>query len=69
MHPGGIAKRLTRLIVLTVLGTFPLSPHLIFSQDAPSAVTGLRIIVVGSPAEAQQILDRLKKGEDFAALA
>jgi tetratricopeptide (TPR) repeat protein len=69
MHPGGIAKRLTRLIVLTVLGTFPLFPHLIFSQDAPSAVTGLRIIVVGSAAEAQQILDRLKKGEDFAALA
>ena len=30
---------------------------------------GLRIIVVSSPTEAQQILDRLAKGEDFAALA
>lgn len=30
---------------------------------------GLRIIVVGSEPEAQQILERLRKSEDFAALA
>jgi len=36
--------------------------------QTPASV-GLRIIVVSSPTEAQQILDRLAKGKDFAALA
>jgi hypothetical protein len=34
----------------------------------PTAVT-LRVIVVSSEAEGQQILDRLKKGEDFGVIA
>ncbi len=36
--------------------------------SSPTAVT-LRVIVVNSEAEAQQILDRLKKGEDFGVIA
>jgi tetratricopeptide (TPR) repeat protein len=40
-----------------------------FSQSTPALSTGLSIIVVGSADEAEQILERLKKGEDFAALA
>jgi hypothetical protein len=38
------------------------------SPSSPDEVT-LRIIVVGSPEEAQHLLDRVKKGEDFAAIA
>ena len=42
----------------------------IFSaQNTPSPNAGLRIIVASSAEQAQQILDRLKNGEDFAALA
>jgi tetratricopeptide (TPR) repeat protein len=39
------------------------------SQSTPALSAGLRIIVVGSADEAEQIVERLKKGEDFAALA
>jgi tetratricopeptide (TPR) repeat protein len=45
------------------------SPVLSLAQGAPSPNVGLRIIVVGSADEARQILESLKKGEDFAALA
>jgi hypothetical protein len=38
-------------------------------QDASSSAVGLRIIVVSSIEQAQQILDQIKKGADFAALA
>jgi tetratricopeptide (TPR) repeat protein len=40
-----------------------------FSQSTPAPGIGLRIIVVGSADEARQILEQLKKGEVFAALA
>jgi tetratricopeptide (TPR) repeat protein len=43
-------------------------PHTLLAQEK-SSTAGLCIIVVGSPDEAQRILDRLKRGEDFAALA
>ena len=38
-------------------------------QGGESGAIALRVIVVSSEAEAQQILDRLKKGEDFGILA
>ncbi|HLQ52244.1 MAG TPA: peptidylprolyl isomerase, partial [Terriglobales bacterium] len=40
-----------------------------YCQTSTSSAISLQIIVVGSPAEAQQILERLKRGGDFAALA
>lgn len=40
-----------------------------FAQNSPSSNPGLRIIVASSAEQAQGILERLKKGEDFAALA
>jgi len=39
------------------------------SPNANPAPIPLRIIVVSSLTQAQQVLDRLKKGEDFAVLA
>jgi hypothetical protein len=39
------------------------------AEGQASGPVGIQIVVVGSAEEAQQILDRLKKGEDFAALA
>lgn len=38
-------------------------------QTTPSNRVNLQVILVDSPLAAQAILDRLKKGEDFAALA
>jgi len=39
------------------------------SQNNSAAVVNLQVMVVDSPGKAQQILDRLKKGEDFAEIA
>jgi len=39
------------------------------SQDNSPGVLNLQVIVVDSHGKAQQILDRLRKGEDFAGLA
>jgi len=39
------------------------------SQDSPPGMLNLQVIVVDSPGKAQQILDRLKRGEDFAGIA
>jgi hypothetical protein len=41
----------------------------LLGQVSRTSEVGLQIIVVHSPAEAQQVLDRLKNGEDFAAVA
>jgi len=41
----------------------------IHAQQAPSTSIELRLIVVGSQTEAEQLLQRLQTGEDFAALA
>jgi tetratricopeptide (TPR) repeat protein len=38
-------------------------------QGGPGIAIGIRIIVVGSASEARQIVDQLKRGADFAALA
>jgi tetratricopeptide (TPR) repeat protein len=39
------------------------------SQDTSAGMVNLQVIVVDSPVEAEQILNRLKKGEDFAGIA
>jgi len=38
-------------------------------QDSSPAMLNLQVIVVDAPGKAQQILDRLNKGEDFAGIA
>jgi hypothetical protein len=54
---------------LLVLGlVFPV-PSALPSQDSPPGMLNLQVIVVDSPGKAQQILDRLKRGEDFAGIA
>jgi tetratricopeptide (TPR) repeat protein len=63
------AKLATVLMTVAVVGAPLLQPYRLWSQDTSSASVDLRIIVVNSATEAQGILDRLKKGEDFAALA
>jgi tetratricopeptide (TPR) repeat protein len=63
------AKLATLLIVVSTLGAALLQPDSLSGQDSSPSAVGLRIIVVNSAAEAQMILDRLKRGEDFAALA
>jgi tetratricopeptide (TPR) repeat protein len=63
------AKLATLLMVASTLGAGLLQPHSLSGQDTLPSAVGLRIIVVNSAAEAQMILDRLKRGEDFAALA
>ena len=54
---------------LAVLGSALFAPAFLPAQTNPPSSIGLRIIVVGTVSEAQQILDRLNKGEDFAILA
>ncbi len=39
------------------------------SQDTSVGMLNLQVIVVDSPGKAQQILERLMKGEDFAGIA
>ena len=41
----------------------------IFAQSSAPALSDLLIIVVDSPSQANRVLQRLKNGEDFAALA
>jgi PPIC-type PPIASE domain len=53
---------------LGVMAVFSVAAGQSASNASPEEVT-LQIIVVGSPEEAQHILDQLKKGESFAALA
>ncbi len=55
--------------VLLVLGlVFPASSAFP-PQDSSPGMLNLQVIVVDSPGKAQQILDRLNKGEDFAGIA
>jgi tetratricopeptide (TPR) repeat protein len=68
--PSVVLLRLTaRLVGIAILGFSAFSPDFLVAQGASSHEVGLRIIVASSPTEAQQILDRLKNGEDFAILA
>src|SRR5580693_8703545 len=55
--------------VSLILGlVFPVSSALP-TQDSPPGMLNLQVIVVDSPGKAQQILDRLKRGEDFTGIA
>src|ERR1700730_73672 len=47
---------------------FPV-PSAVPSQDSPPGMLNLQVIAVDSPGKAQQILDRLKRGEDFTGIA
>jgi hypothetical protein len=54
--------------LLAIVLVFPAS--LAFpSQDTSAGMVNLQVIVVDSPVKAEQILNRLKKGEDFAGIA
>jgi len=57
------------LVALAIQSSTLFAPNLLSAQRATSSAIGLRIIVLNSASEAQQILDRLKNGEDFAILA
>jgi tetratricopeptide (TPR) repeat protein len=63
------AKLVAVLMAVAVFGVALVQPRCLPAQDTPAAAVGLRIIVVNSASEAQTILDRLNKGEDFATLA
>src|ERR1700733_3115488 len=56
-----------KALVFSLLILHPLN-GLVLAQDS-SKVEELRIIVVDSAAKADQVLQRLKSGEDFASLA
>jgi tetratricopeptide (TPR) repeat protein len=67
-HRQTLRWRLPRLGVLgAALVVLAWSVFLLRAQTRHAV--SLRIIVVGSASEAQQVLDRLKHGEDFATLA
>ena len=51
------------------LGGLLLSLHTIAAQNVPAEAVGLRMIVVSSADEAQRLLEDLKGGANFAALA
>jgi tetratricopeptide (TPR) repeat protein len=52
-----------------MVGCFGLARPPLLGQTPRTGEVELQIIVVNSLADAQQVLDRLKKGDDFAALA
>jgi hypothetical protein len=57
------------VFALQALGIVYLLRTSLLAQNTPSAQVNLQVIVVDSTDKAQEILERLKKGEDFAALA
>jgi hypothetical protein len=65
----GASFLLVSFVILILILGIVLSSRQLYGQEEHLAMTGLRIIVLGSPEQANQVLDRLNKGEDFAALA
>jgi tetratricopeptide (TPR) repeat protein len=77
IYPSGLTSRAVegtrrnRTAMFLFLILFPgFTSHLSANDEsAPADVVSLRVIVVSTETEAQQILDRLKKGSDFGSLA
>ena len=63
--PSGL--RIITTVAVTVLFCF--RAPILSSQTSASHVVGLQILVVDSQAEAEKVFQRLKGGEDFAAVA
>src|ERR1700689_224652 len=57
-----------RVWVFTALAILQAAGGVVPAQSAPNSIE-LRIIVVESSAQADRVVQRLKSGEDFAALA
>src|ERR1700688_3384080 len=55
--------------VLLVLSLVFAASSAVPSQDNSPGMINLQVIVVDSSGKAQEILDRLNKGEDFAGIA
>jgi tetratricopeptide (TPR) repeat protein len=77
-HPAGLPMTFDgsnfKSIVFCLSGLLAIAlvlpaPLALPSQNNSAALANLQVIVVDSPGKAQQILDRLKKGEDFAEIA
>ena len=62
----GLLFGLSGLLVLGLV--FPVSSAF-SSQDISPGMVNLQVIVVDGPGKAQQSLERLKNGEDFAGIA
>ncbi len=60
---------MSRIFTCVLLVSFLGAPASLLSQSAAPALADLLIIVVDSPSQADRVLQRLKNGEDFAALA
>ena len=66
LNSKGLLFSLSGLLAVGLV--FPVSSALP-SEDLPPVLLNLQVVVVDSPGKAQQILERLQKGEDFAAIA
>ncbi|MFI5071707.1 MAG: FG-GAP-like repeat-containing protein [Terriglobales bacterium] len=56
-------------VSILIIAAALLASQVLLGQNTPAPEVNLQIIVVDSPAQAQEVLDQLKNGADFAALA